>query len=239
MHYIWTTFFYQPLYNVLILLTNAIPFGDIGFAVIILTFLVKTVTYPLTKKAIQSQIALARLQPKIDALKKQYTDQKEIAQKTFELYKQEKTNPFSGCLVILVQFPVLIALYYVFMDGFGGTTELLYSFVHLPQQFNTMFLGLVDMTKPSIVLAVLAGVSQFIQLRVSLQNQPPRTEGGDPQQQLMQNMQKQMQYILPVLIIVIGVKFSGAVALYWITSNIIGAIQESIIRRQTLATMPQ
>ncbi len=205
------------------------PGKDVGLAIILLTILIKMVLYPLTKKSIESQTAIARMQPDLDRIKKEYPDKQEQAKRTMELYKEQKTSPFSGCLVMLIQLPIIFALYYVFLGGFSDTS-LLYSFVKNPGILNTTFLGFLDISKPHIVLAVLAGLSQFVQMKVSFSG--PKPTGTDMGANMTRMMQTQMQYILPLMIIFIGTKLSGAVALYWITSNIVGAIQEYYIRKK-------
>lgn len=205
------------------------PGKDVALAIILLTILIKVVLYPLTKKSIESQTAIARMQPDLDRIKKEYPDKQEQAKRTMELYKEQKTSPFSGCLVMLIQLPVIFALYYVFLGGFSDTS-LLYSFIGNPGTLNTTFFGLLDITKPHIILAILAGLSQFIQMRISFSG--PKPTGSDSASNMTRMMQTQMQYILPIMIIFIGTKLSGAVALYWITSNVVGAIQEYYIRKK-------
>lgn len=231
MHQIWTSFLYQPLYNTLIFIVNTVSFGDLGFAVIILTLLVKTILFPISKKSIVGQKKLQQLEGEIASLKQKYPNKEEQAKKTFELYKKNKVNPFSGCILLLIQFPIIIALYYVFYKGLSGSENLLYSFVQAPTNLNTLFLGFFDLTKPSIVFAILAGLSQFIQLKFSLSNQKVPEKTGQFKDELARTMQFQMKYILPIFIAFISLKLSAAVALYWITSNIITTIQEYFIRR--------
>lgn len=231
---IWTTLIYQPLYNGLIFLVNTVAFGDLGLAVIILTIFVKVLLFPITKRSIESQRKLQALQDELDAIKRDNPNQAEQSKKTFELYKKNKVNPFSGCLLLLIQFPIIIALYYVFLKGLSEGSGLLYSFIHTPEHMNTMFLGFIDLTKPNIAFAILAGLSQFFQMQISLKNQPAPSEGTSFQAQLAKNMQFQMKYILPVLIAFIALKLSAAVALYWITSNIISMAQEYVIRKKPL-----
>ncbi len=232
MHALWTTIFYNPLYNVLIFFTSVIPFHDIGFSVIALTILVKLALFPITKKSIITQVKQRAMEGAIEEIKKQYPDKQEQAKKTFELYKKNKFNPFSSCLLVLIQFPILIALIYV-MQGIATNASALYSFVHMPEYLNTNFLSLIDVSKPSILLAVLAGLSQFVQFRLAMP--PKKAAPVEPDDsfkgQLQKNMQMQMQYFMPILIIFVGMKFSGAVALYWITSNIFTIIQEWSLRR--------
>jgi YidC/Oxa1 family membrane protein insertase len=206
------------------------PGKDIGLAIILLTVLVKMALYPLTKKSIESQTAMARMQPELDRIKKEFPDKQEQAKRTMELYKEQKTSPFSGCLVMLIQLPIIFALYYVFLSGFTGSMDLLYPFVKNPGSLNTVFLGFLDISKPHIVLAILAGISQFAQMKISFS--APKTPAAEGMPDMSKMMQTQMQYILPLLIIFIGTRLSGAVALYWITSNIVGAIQEYYIRKK-------
>lgn len=206
------------------------PWGDLGLAVILLTVIVKLALYPLTKKSIESQVAMTKLQPELERIKKEFPNKEDQAKKTMELYKSQNSNPFSGCLVMIIQLPIIFALYYVFYQGLGDTTTLLYSFVKAPEHLNTVFLGLIDVSKPHMILAVLAALSQFVQMRVSFGSQPKSTD-PNAKPDMTKTMQTQMQYVLPVMILVIGVKLSGAVALYWITSNIVGAVQEYRIRK--------
>src|SRR5574343_498355 len=101
MHFLWPTIYLKPLYNALIALVGVVPFGDVGIAVIVITILVKLLIYPFTKKAMAGQAKMQTLQSEIESIKKAYPDKKIQAEKTFELYKTHKTNPFSGCLILL------------------------------------------------------------------------------------------------------------------------------------------
>lgn len=229
MRYLWNVVLYQPLFNLLIFITNLMPGKDVGLAVILLTILVKLALYPLTKKSIESQVAMAQMQPELERIKKEFPDKQEQAKRTMEFYKEQKSSPFAGCLVMLIQLPIIFALYYVFLGGFADMSHL-YSFVANPGVINMNFLGFLDISKPHIVLAVLAGASQFLQMKISFSGQKPAASVGGMDMTKM--MQTQMQYVLPIVIIFAGLKFSGAVALYWITSNLIGALQEYYIRKK-------
>ena len=123
-----------------------------GIAVIILTILVKILLFPLTQKSIESQAAMSLLAPEIDKIKKSGASKEEQARMTFELYKTHKVNPFSGCLPVLVQLPVIFALYYVFFKGINFESNLLYSFIHVPDKINITFLGLIDISGKSLFL---------------------------------------------------------------------------------------
>lgn len=238
MHAIWQTIFYQPLLNILIYIVGTVAFGNLAVAVIILTLLVKLILFPLTRKSIESQIKMKAIEPEIAKLKTAGLSKEEQAKKTFELYKRNNVNPFSGCLLILIQLPIIVALYYVFYSGIGGASELLYSFVHMPGTISHGFLGLADVTKPSIVFAALAGLSQFLQIHWSIANvKKVATTPGEKsfRDDLARNMQTQMKYVLPVMIFIFSLNISAAVAIYWITSNIFTIVQELLVRRKQAA----
>ena len=233
---LWNTIFYEPIYNALIFIVNSITFGDVGFAIIILTIVVKLLLAPLTRKSIKSQILMKRIEPELRQLKKDYPKKEEQAKKTFELYKKYDVNPFSGCLVILLQLPVIFALYYVFYKGISIEGPL-YAFINSPLSFNTNFLGLIDIYGKSIVLALLAGITQFIQgyLATPMKGKTEVVKGvNEPktfQDQLSDSMQLNIRYILPIFVAVISYQISAAVALYWVVSNIFTIAQEWYIRR--------
>jgi YidC/Oxa1 family membrane protein insertase len=240
MHALWNTVFYQPIYNALIFIINNITFGDVGFGIILLTILVKFILFPLTKKSIKSQILMKRIEPDLKQIKKDFPDKQEQAKKTFELYKKYGVNPFSGCLVVLLQLPVIFALYYVFYKGLSLGTGPLYSFIQVPVDLHTNFLGLIDVHSKSIVLAILAGISQFIQgylatpikPKVEIVKDMTPNQPKTFQEQLSDSMQMNVRYVLPIFIAFIAYQISAAVALYWITSNVFTIGQEWYIRRQ-------
>lgn len=239
MAHIWNIFFYQPIYNILIFIVNNITFGDVGFAIVIVTVIIKLALYPLSKKSIRSQVLMKRMEPELKQIKKDFPNKEEQAKKTFELYKKYGTNPFSGCLVLIIQLPFIFALYYVFYKGLSFDPSLVYSFVKIPTELNNNFLGLIEMHGKSLVLAVLAGLSQFVQAHLSspLKNKGEIVKNGNEaeskgfQEQLSNSMQMNVKYVLPVFIAFIAYQISAAVALYWITSNIFTIVQEWYIRR--------
>lgn len=240
MQSLWNSVFYQPIYNTLIFIIDNITFGDVGFAIIIVTIIVKLALSPLTRKSIKSQVLMKRMEPELKQIKKDFPNKEEQAKKTFELYKKYGTNPFSGCLVVLLQLPVIFALYYVFYKPFSIDMSLMYSFIQTPANIHTNFLGLIEMGSKSIFLGILAGVTQFIQGYLSTPVKPKAEivkgiEKDEPktfQEQLSDSMQMNIRYVLPVFIAFIAWKISAAVALYWIVSNIFTIIQEWYIRRK-------
>lgn len=223
----------------LVFLIDKVTFGDIGFAIIILTILVKLVLFPLAKKSIQSQIYMKKLDPELKKLKVDFPNKEEQAKKQFELYKKYGVNPFSGCLVVILQLPVIFALYYVFIN-FKIDSSIIYSFINVPVVMNTNFLGLFDLSlNHSIFLALLAGISQYFQAYLAT---PKKTIKDVEvvsdntkktfQEELASSMQLNIRYVLPVFVAFIAYTFSAGVALYWIVSNIFTIGQEWYVRDQ-------
>lgn len=219
---------YRPLLNVLILLYQYLPGHDFGVAVIVLTILIKILLYPLGIKAIKSQKALSGLQPKVKEIQEKYKDNKEEQTKAImALYKKEKMNPFSGCLPLLIQLPVLIALYRVFWKGLQPEQmTFLYSFVPPPGVINQTFFGIVNLANPNLVIAFLAGIFQFLQTKMStpkIKSDKKQTPGFAGQ------MQKQMQYFMPAFMVLILFRLPSAIGLYWIVTTLFTIVQQYII----------
>ncbi|MEK7081487.1 MAG: YidC/Oxa1 family membrane protein insertase, partial [Patescibacteria group bacterium] len=228
---LWNTVFYQPLYNGLIFLTSIVPGGDVGVAVILLTLIVKTVLFPVSHKSIKTQAKMRQLEPEIKRIKEKYKDKAEQAKATMELYKKYQVSPFSGCLSIIIQIPVILALYYVFFKGLGFDHGVLYSFVKMPEIINPNFLNLIDMHGKSLFLAVLAALSQYVQAKISMPPIPPAQENASFKDDLARSMQLQMKYFMPVLVFVFSYSISSAIALYWLVSNLFSIGQELFVKK--------
>lgn len=220
---------YYPLFNSLIWLYSNVSFNDLGIAIIILTVLIRFILYPLSKKAIQSQKAMSALQPKIKEIQKKYKNKEEQAKQMMILYKGNKVNPMAGCLPILVQFPILIALYRVFFTGLNPEKlDGLYSFVQRPESLNFIFLGIVDLSARSVVLAVIAGILQFIQAKMIM----PKKTSGKKQGMKIGNMDfsslmgQQMTYFMPLITVFIALSLPAALPLYWIVITLFGIVQQ-------------
>lgn len=229
---IWNSLLYQPLLNALAFLVSVIPGGDVGLAVIILTILVKIALLPLSHRSIESQAEMSRLAPELNKIKKSGASKEEQAKQTFELYKIHKVNPFSGCLLVLIQIPIIFALYYVFFKGINFDTGLLYSFVHIPSEVNMIFIGMVNVTEKSLVLAVLAGLTQFLQAYFMPKPVVSSDSGNSFQDNFAKSMHMQMKYIFPFVVAFIAYTISGAVALYWITSNVFMTLQQIYVKKK-------
>lgn len=237
---IYHAFFYTPLYNVLVFLFKFSPAADAGVVVVMLTILVRFILYPLSKKAIQTQARLQALSPKLSEIKEKYkSDQQEQARQTMALYKEEKVNPFSGIFVLLLQLPVILALYQIFLhSGLPSVnTELLYSFIQAPGHVNMLFLNSIDITGKSLLLALLAAASSYFQLRIASGNIPP-PKGNAFSDNLNRTMQTQMKYFFPIIVLVISYKISAAIALYWFTTNLFTIAQEIVVRRKLPKAIP-
>ena len=232
---IWNTVLYQPLLNGLAFLVSIIPGGDIGLAVIILTLLVKIILFPLSQKSIESQAEMNILAPELKKIKDSGASKEEQAKQTFELYKKHKVNPFSGCLLVLIQIPIIFALYYVFYKGINFQSDLLYSFINAPEHANMIFLGILDISGKSVVLAILAGVSQYLQAYYMPKPALSINTNGAPASfadSFAKSMQMQMKYVFPFVVAFIAYSISGAVALYWITSNLFMVGQQIYVKKE-------
>jgi len=229
---IFNTLLYKPLFNALVLLYQYIPGQDFGVAIIILTILIRIVFYPLMVKSIQAQKILSEVQPKIQEIQQKFKNDKERQSKEMvALYQKEKINPFGGCLPLLIQLPILIALYQVFLKGLSPESleSALYSFVSYPGTINLIFLGIVNLAKPSLILALIAGFFQFLQSKMSM----PKKERGLKTPDFSQMMQKQMLYFFPILTVFILLKLPSALGLYWFLSTLFAIFQQYLITKKT------
>lgn len=221
---------YRPLLNLLFLFYQYLPGKDLGVAVIALTILIKLILFPLNTKTIKSQKELSEIQPKIKEIQDKYKNDKEKQVKAMmDLYKEKKINPFSSFLPILAQFPILIALYQVFLKGLKPEAmNSLYGFISQPGQIDPTFLGIINLSQPNVILAILAGIAQYLQLKIS--PQPKQTRGNSPN--ISQAMTKQMTYLIPLFTIFICLKFPSAMALYWLVMTIFTILQQYFILKK-------
>lgn len=224
---LFTLIIYQPILNLTIFLYATVGFGDLGVAIIAMTILVRAALFPLSIKTARSQRAMAHLAPHIEKLKAEHkgntTAQSEAVMK---LYKEKGVSPLAGCLPLLLQLPILIGVYRVFLNIFKPETlQLLYAFVPHPATINHVMLGFLDISKGSPVLAICAGVAQFFQARSTMANQPstPQTAA----------MNKQMMYLLPVMIVVISWSLPAGLALYWIATSLWSIGEQLYLRRSS------
>ncbi len=237
MSYLYNALIYTPLYNALILIFVLLPFADAGIAVIVLTVLVRLILYPLSKKAVVTQVRMQEIGPLLEEIREKYKDNKEEqARKTLLAYKENKVNPFSSIFLLILQLPIIFALYKIFINaGFPNVDQtLLYSFVTVPQFINTTFIGLFDITEKSVILAFLAAATTYLQLKLATAraNDAPQPKGNSFSNDLAKTMQTQMKYVFPVIVFFIAYSISGVIALYWLTSNIFTIGQEIVVRKK-------
>lgn len=221
---------YRPFYNGLVFLVGILPTHDVGVAVVILTILVRFVLFPLSRRAVQAQLAMKKIAPEIEKVKEKYKDKPdEQGRAIFALYKERNIHPFAGFLLVLIQLPILLGLYWVFSRGGlpAINPTLLYSFVSIPAKVNMEFLGIVNMSARSIPLALAAAVTQFLYTRLSM---GPSEKSSPVEASLSGEMAKsfevQARYILPAIVGVIGFSLASAAPLYWTTSNTFMILQE-------------
>ncbi|MCK5511087.1 membrane protein insertase YidC, partial [Candidatus Parcubacteria bacterium] len=224
------TFFYQPILNLLVFLYNIVPGHDLGLAIIALTIIIKLILLPLSKKSLRSQKALQDLQPKVEELKKKYKGKKEeLGRAMMGLYKDNKVNPMSSCLPLLIQMPFLYAVFWVFRDGFAGESlDLVYSFISRPEAINTVSLGFIDLANKQPVIAILAGAAQYWQTKMLMAKRPKvkNNTAKDGDMDMAAIMNKQMIYFMPAITVFIGMSFPGGLALYWLVTTVLTGVQQ-------------
>lgn len=229
------TILYQPLFNLFVGLYNIIPGHDLGLVILAITILTRVLLYPLTASSIKGQKAMQDLQPKLDAIKKEFAvDKQKQAQATMELYKNNKINPLTSCLPLLIQLPLLIALFWVLRDGLASKdlAANLYPFVHNPGTVSAISFGIINLATPSIILAVLSGAAQFVQAKMFSRKPAPKEAGaGGKDEDMAAMMNKQMLYVMPVMTLIIGIRLPAALSLYWFFSTMLMVVQQWYIFR--------
>jgi YidC/Oxa1 family membrane protein insertase len=176
--------------------------GNWGWSIVLVTILIKLLFYQLSAKSFRSMAAMKKLQPKIEMLKERFgEDKQKMTQATLELYKKEKVNPMSGCLPILIQIPVFIALYWVLVES-----------VQLRQAPFILWIKDLSQHDPYYILPVLMGISMFIQQRL---NPPP----PDP-------LQAKVMMLMPVVFTVLFANFPAGLMLYWFVNNTLSFLQQ-------------
>ncbi len=234
------TYLYNPIYNLLVFFVGVVPGGDVGLAVIAVTIAVKVVILPLSLSAVRTQRAMKVIEPELKEVREKYKNDKEKqAKEMFALYKKYQINPFASFLTLLIQLPILIALYWVFMGEALPVVnvDILYSFVSIPAVISTDFLGIFPITGKSIILALLAGATQFLAAHFSIQT-PKKSEKSTMSEDFGRAMAMQARYVIPFIIAVVAYQLSGAVGLFFITTNIITIVQELFVRRTPLIPKP-
>jgi YidC/Oxa1 family membrane protein insertase len=194
----------QPLFTFLQFIHTLV--GNWGFAIILITIVVKGAMYPLTKKQYESMAKMRALKPKMDALKERFGDDKQkMQQAMMEMYKKDKVNPMGGCFPLLLQMPIFLALYWVLLES-----------VELRHADFIFWITDLSAKDPFFVLPVLTGISMYL-----LQKLQPMTMTDPMQQKIMQFM--------PVAMSLFFFIFPAGLVLYWLISNVITLVQAKII----------
>lgn len=230
---IFNQIFYQPLFNLLIVIYSFVPGNDLGVAIILLTILVKLALAPLSWKQIVAQKSLQDLQPKLEEIKKEHKDDKQaLMQAQMKLFQENKINPLSSCLPLLVQLPFLIALYYVFINGLKQESfALLYDFVPHPATLHTTFAGFLPLTETkNIILAIITGAAQFWQAKMFMTKKPPNVPGSKDET-FATMLNQQMLYVMPAFTALIVYQFPAGLGLYWLTQTVLSVAQQHLFLR--------
>ncbi|WP_417606633.1 membrane protein insertase YidC [Oceanimonas baumannii] len=205
--YGWLWFIAQPLFKLLQFLQSFAV--NWGLAIILTTFVVRGIMYPLTKAQYTSMAKMRMLQPKLVALRERYGDDRQkMSQGMMELYKKEKVNPLGGCLPILIQMPIFISLYWVLMES-----------VELRHAPFMLWIDDLSVRDPYFVLPILMGASMYI-----IQKMSPTTITDPMQQKVMQFM--------PIIFTFFFLWFPAGLTLYWLVSNVVTITQQWYIFRQ-------
>jgi YidC/Oxa1 family membrane protein insertase len=223
---VWNFIIGNPVLNVLIALSHILG-GSFGLAIIALTVIIRLISWPLTKRQLNSTKALQDMQPKIQELQKKYgKNQQKLQQEMMKLYKEAGVNPL-GCLwPMLIQFPIWIALYQAIMRALATTPEnlldlaqRLYSWdvVNQAIPLNSYFLGLDLGSRGNFLLAIIVGGTMWVQQKMT---QAPAV---DPRQESTSRM---MLLMMPLMFGFLTLTFPSGLALYWAVSNIIGIVTQ-------------
>jgi len=211
------SFIYQPLFEFLAFIYNLLPYKDLGLAVILLTLLIRLILLPFNIHSLKTQKKLAKLQPEIEKIQKKYKNNKEKqAQELFKLYQKQKVNPLNSFISLIIQVPILIGLYRVFLNGY--------------RDFNFLFLGTINLSQPSLVMAFITAITQFVQAKLTMRERQQFISGKNSKFQKF--FQKQTNYFLPLFTFFILLKLPSVLALYFITSNIFTIFQQYFILKE-------
>ena len=211
-------YLYEPLLNFLIYLYHNFSLGDFGVAVILLTLIIRVVLLPIFYKSSRDQAIMQKIAPKLKEIQRIHKEDKEKQiQATLELYREHKVNPFSSFILLFIQFPILIVLFYIFSSGFQAIPGI-----------NTSFLGLIDLAKPNFILVVVTAIAQYYQSKLMI----PKTDKQFKNLSTQEKMSRQMVFIGPIVTLIIFMRLPSALALYWLTTSVFSVIQQIIINKK-------
>jgi len=233
--FLFNELLFRPIFNILVFLYDVIPGNDFGVAIIILTILIKLIFFPLTAKSLVAQRKLSELQPKVKELQEKYkNDRQKLGAETMALYKQHQINPLSGCFPILIQLPVLFALFKALNIVFEPESlDFVYGFISNPGAIKETSFYFLNLSVNNPTLAITAGVLQYFQIKVSNTNRPKQGDAvQDPTQKSLNQMTKQMLYFFPIMIIIIAWNFPTGLVLYWVVTTGLSIVEQKIINKK-------
>lgn len=243
MSFLFNTYLYTPLLNLLVFIYDSIV-ADFGVSIILITIIIRFILLPIFYKSAKDQTILQKIAPQIREIQKKHKDNKEEQVKQMmAIYKEHKVNPFSSILLLIVQLPILFALYRVFVQGLPDAgSDILYSFVHLPEEIHYTFLGIIELSNPNVVMVIITAAAQFAQswllMRVAKKRKDEQvsssvTKTGNENQALhaAEQMSRKMIYFMPIITAVILFQLPAAVALYWFTTSVFSVVQQLVINR--------
>ena len=218
-----------PILNLLIFFYQTIAFHDLGLAIILVTLFIRLILYPFFHAGAKQQILMQRIQPHVKRIQEQHkNDREKQAQALMELYKEHGVNPFSSILLLVIQIPILIALYRIVLSHLNGAALTgLYSFVPAPATINSTFLGIINLQAKNFWLVLVAAILQYIQARLAIWRDPQNTAALSAPEK----MARQMAFIGPLITIIIFYNLPAAVGLYWLTTSAFSIIQQVIVNR--------
>ncbi|OIP81030.1 hypothetical protein AUK45_02280 [Candidatus Peregrinibacteria bacterium CG2_30_44_17] len=248
----WREAFYSPIYNALIFLISVLPNHSLALAIILVTLIIRTILLIPSQHAIRSQRKMQDIQPKLEEVKRKYAgNQEKIAMETMKIWQENKVNPLGSCLPLLIQFPILIALFYAIKEGLNpDKVALLYEFQKdfSMTSIDTGLFGIFDLTKIDIYFFPIAvGILQFIQMRLALakkstkkiaEKKPAKKNVKQDLSSDMEQANKMMQYFMPLMIAFFTASIPSGVGLYWGTSTLYGIIQQIVANRESTKKEP-
>ncbi|MBI5412524.1 YidC/Oxa1 family membrane protein insertase [Candidatus Peregrinibacteria bacterium] len=235
---VWNTVFFKPIFNTLIFFLSIAPGKNLGLAILLLTIVIKLLLLGPNQKALKSQKKMQELQPHLEALKiKHKGDSQKLAQETMALWKKFNVSPAGSCLPMLIQFPILIALFYVVKSDLNSVNNTLFLYDTFKtfdlSTIQTNLFGILELTKKNVLaLPIIVGLLQFVQMRLTLGKKKPvepKPAEGVPNPGPMMN--QMMIYMMPVMIAFFTASMPAAVGFYWGASTLFGIGQQLVVNR--------
>lgn len=228
----WRNGIYRPMLNALVAIVSYMPGHNLGLAVIILTLVIRTLLLIPSQKGIVAQRRMQEVQPKLEALKEKHKgDQARLAQETMLLWKENKVHPLSSCLPMLIQLPFFLALYYVIQAGLSADKSIfIYDFLtgFDLSLVDPHFLGLNLLDRSIILLPVIVGGLQFLQMQLMMPAKKDKKTSTAPE---VETANKMMKFLMPLMIAFFTSQLPAAVGIYWGTNTIYGIIQQLVVKK--------